>query len=151
MLHLLLLFFLAFLIDPELIGIYDEMEFNKILIVILGIILVSKVASIIVKLLISRWSPSTEDKEEDSLIMAGSMIGMLERLFVFCFIIFGQFQAVGFLLAAKSVFRFVDLKESKDRKLTEYILIGTLISFGIAIIIGVVVQYFLQHSQLLEL
>jgi hypothetical protein len=41
-------------------------------------------------------------------------------------------------LAAKSVFRFGDLKESKDRKLTEYILIGTLLSFGIAIASGIV-------------
>jgi hypothetical protein len=44
----------------------------------------------------------------------------------------------GFLLAAKSVFRFGDLKESKDRKLTEYVLIGTLLSFGIALLAGVV-------------
>ena len=30
-----------------------------------------------------------------------------------------------------------DLKESKDRKLTEYILIGTLLSFGIAILTAI--------------
>jgi len=48
---------------------------------------------------------------------------------------------VGFLLTAKSVFRFGDLKESKDRKLTEYILIGTLLSFGIAIIVGLSYLY----------
>ena len=32
----------------------------------------------------------------------------------------------------------IDLKESKTRQLTEYILIGTLISFGIAIITGII-------------
>jgi len=53
---------------------------------------------------------------------------------VFIFITEGHWEAVGFLITAKSVFRFSDLKESKDRKLTEYILIGTLMSFGIAII-----------------
>jgi hypothetical protein len=41
-------------------------------------------------------------------------------------------------LAAKSIFRFGDLKESKDRKLTEYVLIGTLLSFGIAIAVGMI-------------
>jgi len=52
------------------------------------------------------------------------------------FVITGNWEGIGFLLAAKSVFRFGDLKESKDRKLTEYILIGTLLSFGIAIATG---------------
>ncbi|MDK2969458.1 MAG: hypothetical protein PWQ65_561, partial [Bacteroidota bacterium] len=43
------------------------------------------------------------------------------------------------LVAAKSVFRFGDLKDSGNRKLTEYILIGTLLSFGIAIVTGMIV------------
>jgi len=47
-----------------------------------------------------------------------------------------EWQAIGFLIAAKSVFRFGDLSRAKDRKLTEYILIGTLLSFGFAILIG---------------
>jgi hypothetical protein len=51
---------------------------------------------------------------------------------------------VGFLIAAKSVFRFGDLKESKDRKLTEYILVGTLVSFGLAIFTALVTQFYLQ-------
>ena len=60
---------------------------------------------------------------------------------MFVFIITNEWQAVGFLLAAKSVFRFGNLQEAKDRKLTEYILIGTLLSFGIAIITGMGFQY----------
>ena len=68
-------------------------------------------------------------------------IGILERLFVFSFILTGHFEAIGFLLAAKSIFRFGDLKEAKDRKLTEYVLIGTLLSFGIALLTGFMVQF----------
>jgi hypothetical protein len=56
---------------------------------------------------------------------------------VFAFVVSNNWEAVGFLLAAKSVFRFGDLKESKDRKLTEYVLIGTLLSFGIALFLGI--------------
>ena len=70
---------------------------------------------------------------------------MLERLFVFIFVITGNWEGIGFLLAAKSVFRFGDLKESKDRKLTEYILIGTLLSFGIAIATGMLVLKLVNH------
>jgi hypothetical protein len=67
---------------------------------------------------------------------AGKYIGMLERLFIFVFIVSSFWEGVGFLLAAKSIFRFGDLKENKEIKLTEYILIGTLISFGLAILIA---------------
>ena len=52
-------------------------------------------------------------------------------------------EGVGFLIAAKSVFRFGDLSKAKDRKLTEYILIGTLLSFGLAILFGLCYEYVL--------
>ena len=61
---------------------------------------------------------------------------MLERLFIFGFIIINFWEGIGFRLAAKSIFRFGDLKESKDIKLTDYILIGTLLGFGLAIVIS---------------
>jgi hypothetical protein len=62
----------------------------------------------------------------------------LERLFIFFCLdkFFGKESA--FLLAVKSIFRFGDLKESKDVKLTEYILIGTLLSFGSGILCAMV-------------
>lgn len=109
-------------------------------IVLTGVILLTKPTSILIKNIISIWSPENKSKD-NSLENAGNYIGILERLFVFCFIITGHFEAIGFLLAAKSIFRFGDLKEAKDRKLTEYVLIGTLLSFGIALLIGLLVQF----------
>lgn len=76
--------------------------------------------------------------DHKSLPNAGKYIGILERLFVLIFIYLGRWEAIGLLITAKSVFRFNDLKETNNRKLTEYILIGTLLSFGIAIITGIV-------------
>ncbi|HMB63977.1 MAG TPA: DUF3307 domain-containing protein [Eudoraea sp.] len=75
--------------------------------------------------------------DHKSLPNAGKYIGILERLFVLLFIILGRWEAIGLLITAKSVFRFNDLKDSNNRKLTEYILIGTLLSFGIAILAGI--------------
>lgn len=99
---------------------------------------ITQPASVLIRKFISRWSPeSDEGNRSDSLEKAGNYIGIFERLFVFAFIIAGKWEAIGFLLAAKSVFRFGDLKESKDRKLTEYVLIGTLLSFGIAMLAGI--------------
>ncbi|WP_298121646.1 DUF3307 domain-containing protein [Flavobacterium sp.] len=112
---------------------------NQFWITITGFILLTKPTSIIIKNIISIWTPENKTND-DSLQNAGNYIGILERLFVFCFILTGHFEAIGFLLAAKSIFRFGDLKEAKDRKLTEYVLIGTLLSFGIALLIGLLVQ-----------
>jgi hypothetical protein len=76
--------------------------------------------------------------DHKSLPNAGKYIGIMERLFVLLFIILGRWEAIGLLITAKSVFRFNDLKASNNRKLTEYILIGTFMSFGIAILTGLV-------------
>jgi hypothetical protein len=100
----------------------------------------TKPTSILIKNTISIWTPENKSKHDNSLSNAGNYIGILERLFVFTFIVTGHFEAIGFLLAAKSIFRFGDLKEAKDRKLTEYVLIGTLLSFGIALITGLLAQ-----------
>lgn len=90
----------------------------------------------------SNWSSELINAAaQDSLQKAGTYIGMLERLLIWLFILVGRWEGVGFLLAAKSVFRFGDLKESNDRKLTEYILIGTLLSFTWAILIGLGTLY----------
>jgi hypothetical protein len=89
------------------------------------------------KIIFLKWDISKLTDGNESLEDAGKYIGILERILVFSFVILDHWEAVGFLITAKSVFRFGDLKESKHRKLTEYILIGTLISFGIAIVVGI--------------
>jgi lysylphosphatidylglycerol synthetase-like protein (DUF2156 family) len=106
-----------------------------------AVLLLTTPASIVIKNVISLWTPDENGTKEADLQNAGKYIGILERLFVFFFIITGNFASIGFLMAAKSIFRFGDLTQSKDRKLTEYVLIGTLISFGTAIGIGFLVKY----------
>lgn len=125
-------------------NLYIDFTFfnNKFWILITGILFLTKPTSIIIKNIISIWTPESNNKNDNSLENAGNYIGILERLFIFCFILTGHFEAIGFLLAAKSIFRFGDLKEAKDRKLTEYVLIGTLLSFGMAMLTGLLVQYF---------
>ena len=72
---------------------------------------------------------------------AGKWIGIIERILILTFVINQQFAAIGFMLAAKSVFRFGDLKESKDHKKTEYIIIGSFLSFMLSILTGIVLNY----------
>jgi len=119
----------------------------KSLLLVTCVIFLTQPVSIIIKVLISKWTPQIGDvdkkalKDEadlESLKSAGKYIGILERVFVFVFILTDHWQAIGFLIAAKSIFRFSYSKEAVNRKLTEYILIGTLVSFGLAILTGLI-------------
>ena len=114
------------------------------LLLLTGVVFLTSPVSFGVKIFISKWTPEPEGQDSASLQSAGKYIGFFERLLVFIFIIINQWAAVGFLLAAKSIFRFGDLKEAKDRKLTEYVLIGTLLSFGTAIFMALLFRYSLR-------
>ncbi len=64
----------------------------------------------------------------------GKYIGRLERALTFFFMLTGQTNAIGFLFAAKSILRFGEIKNSEQRKEAEYIIIGTFMSFGWALV-----------------
>lgn len=81
-----------------------------------------------------------------SLSEAGKWIGMFERILVFTFVIFSHFEGIGFLIAAKSILRFNDIKDQSVRKESEYILIGTLMSFASSIIVGLIVLRLITNN-----
>ena len=135
-LHITMLVFVSLLYTNFSISIEDLIT-EKHLLFLVAIFMITSVSAIVIKIIITQWNPESKKENDDSLAKAGRYIGILERLFVFIFVITNHWEAIGFLLAAKSVFRFGDLTSSKDRKLTEYILIGTLLSFGFAIFLGV--------------
>lgn len=108
---------------------------------ITALVLVTYVSAIVLKVLLSKWSDQLIKTDDTN--NAGKYIGILERLFIFFFVVMNFWEGIGFLLAAKSIFRFGDLKESKDVRLTEYILIGTLLSFGLGILCAMLYKYFI--------
>ncbi|HBK4767500.1 DUF3307 domain-containing protein [Serratia liquefaciens] len=93
--------------------------------------------------LLAHWAPlmpPSAKADNDSLLRAGKQIGYLERTLILTFVLIGQIPAVGFLLAAKSIFRFGDLRQSDDKMRTEYVLLGTLFSFTLTIMLGLLVK-----------
>jgi hypothetical protein len=82
-------------------------------------------------------------EDTQSLANAGIWIGRCERILVLTFILTNQYTALGFLITAKSILRFSE-KEGKTQKKTEYILVGTLISFASAVIIGVIINVLIK-------
>jgi hypothetical protein len=73
---------------------------------------------------------------------AGRIIGILERSIVFTLGLLGEFGAISFVLAAKSMARF---KQLEERQFAEYYLIGTLSSFFLALILALITKSILNY------
>lgn len=95
------------------------------------------------------WREELKEPDFQGLEKAGLWIGRLERILILTFVLLSRYEAIGFLIAAKSIFRFEEIKTSKNRKEVEYILIGTMLSFVIAIFIGIIATWFLQKLSVL--
>ncbi len=92
-------------------------------------------------ILIGQFTKQWQDKIEnaDSLANAGKWIGIIERIIVLIFVLKNDYAAIGLLLAAKGIIRFNE-KDRPEIK-TEYLVIGTLLSIGIAVVTGLVVKW----------
>lgn len=108
---------------------------TKELLIFLGFLLCTKPANILIGEVLKVYNIQFNDS--DSIQNAGKLIGNCERIISLALILNGQFEAVGFILAGKSILRY---KETETPK-TEYVLIGTLLSFGIAIIVGIAIPF----------
>jgi hypothetical protein len=81
-------------------------------------------------------SPTEPDAER-----GGRMIGMFERVIIFTLVLLGEYSAIGFLITGKSIIRFA---QSNEKIRSEYVLVGTMVSYAIAILAGVLVNWLLK-------
>ncbi|HRE03991.1 MAG TPA: DUF3307 domain-containing protein [Opitutaceae bacterium] len=119
-------------------------SYLRLLVLIAGAVLCVRVAGVVIGYWVQPYLAEIEMKRSaDSaapsnrgLTNGGRVIGQWERALIFIFIGLGQTGAVGFLVAAKSIFRFGELKDRENRMEAEYITIGTLMSFGWATVVA---------------
>ena len=105
-----------------------------------GFIFCAKPANILIKNIFSLYSLSVPGESGDnnldkSLPNVGKLIGITERFIALALVLLGQFTALGFLMTAKSILRF------EEAKLNEYVLVGTLLSFGLAVLTGILINF----------
>jgi hypothetical protein len=95
-----------------------------------GLVLTTRAGGFAIGLLMAPFAEASPD----GLQQGGRVIGLLERGLIFAMILLGQPEGVGMLIAAKSILRFGAVKD--DRAASEYVIIGTLASFGWAMIVA---------------
>jgi hypothetical protein len=76
----------------------------------------------------------------------GKLIGQLERFLILMFVLAGKPEGVGFLVAAKSVFRFGELTNNQNRLEAEYITIGTLMSFSWGMAVALLTKFLMDRA-----
>jgi hypothetical protein len=111
-------------------------------VLVAGAILCVRVGGILVGFWVKPYLDEIEEANREAgvaikavrgLTNGGRVIGQLERALIFMLVGLAQPVAIGFLVAAKSIFRFGELKDRDNRMEAEYITIGTLLSFGWAL------------------
>ena len=108
------------------------------MVVLAGGLIVTQAGGYAVGMLMQPWAGSAPE----GLPNGGRVIGTLERGLIYLLILTGQAAGIGFLIAAKSVLRFGAVKD--EGKLSEYVIIGTLASFGWAIVMSAGIMWMLK-------
>ena len=123
-------------------------DYTKISLLFLAYFALYMPTGILVGMLLSKWAPQSTQNggtvadiaRVDSLKKAGLWIGYLERTLILTFVLTDHISAVGFLFAAKSIFRFGELANAEHVIKTEYVLLGTLYSYTISLLVGFLVK-----------
>ena len=134
LLHLVVIVAVVALFNKGVISLPIWLPETKVLLWIMALVFCLRPANFIIQNIFKEAKISIPDSgKEQSLPNAGRVIGNVERMLTLVFVMLGQYEAIGFLLAAKSLLRF----RETDTVKSEYVLVGTLLSFGIAILSGV--------------
>lgn len=110
-----------------------------------GLILVVPVGGIVVAKVTKPLLKEIGDDNIQGLEKGGRYIGWLERFLAMLLLLINQPSGIGFLVAAKSILRFGEIKDAGQRKVAEYIIIGTFLSFGWALSFSVLTQQAIHH------
>ncbi|HDL19565.1 MAG TPA: hypothetical protein ENH29_10960 [Bacteroidetes bacterium] len=104
----------------------------------------------LIQFILNRLLNLEEDDELKNRIRSGMKtvgryIGWTERFLIFTMILVGTYSGIGFILAAKSLLRMGNFSsEISEKKFSEYVIFGTLLSFSLAFFLALVVRKLLH-------
>lgn len=138
-------FFLRLGDVSAILALFDPAGFVRLNILLFGLLLATNEANLLIRVCFQAFGLVASRKEvqkgggviikvvDPREFNAGRIIGILERILMFFFVLRGEVGSIGFILAAKGFARFRELDE---RSFAEYVLIGTLLSTLAAILVA---------------
>jgi Protein of unknown function (DUF3307) len=136
-LHLIVIlvcWYFIFLNADDIISAWELINTKNTIVIITAYVFVTFPAGILIGQLTKKWREQISDAP--ALGNAGKWIGIIERIVIITLVFNHQYEAIGLLIAAKSLLRFSETNRPEIK--TEYLLIGTLISITIAILTGLI-------------
>jgi hypothetical protein len=154
----LLVWWLSYRFSPSVSLFWDQLfaeQFYYVMVLFSGFVMTVFTGNVVVGIFVDpfqkqlgnaedQYSESVSIKPSKGFKNGGRIIGQLERALIYIFILVNQPAAIGFLIAAKSVLRFGEIKDRANRMEAEYIIIGTLMSFLFGISISYLTKFLLQ-------
>lgn len=144
-LHLLVITTITLLLTPSFKNFNPQIFLPQYIVLAIGFLILLRPSSMVVKYFMQGFD--LEEPDTYALENAGQWIGYFERLIILLSIIMGAYSVLGFLVAAKSLLRFSDSKKN-SRKHTEYVLLGSLLSWSIGIAIGIAVVHITRFQMI---
>lgn len=105
---------------------------------ILACAIACKPSNILVRLILKACEVKIQNDDRGN-FRSGALIGSAERCLILAFVILDKYEAIGFLLGAKSILRFGQTQGESENEKSEYVLAGTLVSLAIALCLGLAV------------
>lgn len=113
----------------------------QISLLILGYVLVMWPIGYALKFVLKGIDKTSNKGNDEKLEHGGKLIGIFERMIILTFVFLNQYEAIGFLITGKSIIRFAQKEEGLR---SEYVLVGTMMSYAFSIIVGVVINWLLK-------
>ena len=131
---ILVCWYVIFLYPDDLVAAWEEISDKDSIILVTAYVFVTFPAGIFISQITKKWRDRITDGT--TLGNAGKWIGIIERVIILTLVIQNQYEAIGLLIAAKSLLRFNEANRPEIK--TEYLLIGTLISISLSILTGLI-------------
>lgn len=117
---------------------------KTLIVCLFGIITLVNEINNVIRFILSliKTEPLNRQKKVDNEeLYRGKIIGVIERVLFFFFVITNNYGSIAFILAAKGFTRY---KELDDKNFAEYVLIGTLLSSALSIFWAVYINHIIK-------
>lgn len=108
-------------------------DFERFALAVGCVLVLIETANVAVRMILASSVSGIAKAEQE--LKGGRILGPIERIFIFAMALSGEYLAISAVIAAKSILRFPEVsKEGGQGSRAEYVLVGSFVSWGIALL-----------------